>query len=241
MAYAKIPGGSVGAGSTTGNNVTTGAIDTTGADLIVLLVVTYDGWGTQLATDSKSNVYTQRTSYQSTDMIIQVQEKYAPTVGSGHTFTVTTTSGFPSIIAIAFSGAKSSPFDQINGAVVVSDVQRSTGSVTPTEDNELLVAGLAITPGTITNLTIDSGFTKDVEIAHVSGQHFGLNLAYLIQGSAAAVNPLWAWTTSREAAATIATFKSLIVGPGTGADSNALQASETTQPVRALITAEEAG
>jgi hypothetical protein len=61
-------------------------------------------------------------------------------------------------------------------------------------------------------VAINSGFTIVEEIPLVGGQHFGLRMAYLIQATAAAVNPTWSWTSgAATVSASIASFK---VGAG---------------------------
>ena len=78
-------------GSSTGNNATTSAIDTTGATLLVALIVTDTGGGTM--SDSKGNTWTALTAHSGgTTVTGQLFYVSNPTVGSGHTFTPTISS-----------------------------------------------------------------------------------------------------------------------------------------------------
>jgi hypothetical protein len=56
-------------------------------------------------------------------------------------------------------------------------------------------------------LEIDSGFTLVDAAVGVAGQSYPGASAYLVQVTAAPVNPTWSWTAGSIAAATIASFK----------------------------------
>jgi hypothetical protein len=127
------------------------------------------------------------------------------TVGTGHTFTVSGTSLFQSLIASAFSGvATASPFDVENGAGSAGATSIATGSVTPSQANSLIVT----TVGSLwSSHSIDSGFTEIADVAYSAGNHFSIAAAYLVQSAASAVNPTWSGPTSEDSAARIAVFK----------------------------------
>lgn len=202
MAYALISSGQ--------GTVTTGAIDSTGADLLVVLAV----GGFLTITDSKSNSWSALT--QGTQDFTDCRISYSrPTsVGSGHTFT--TGGSYMAVLVAAFSGSVVSPFDQENGGVSNDGTSGSGGSVTPTENNELVIAGLGL-GGNGSSPSVDSGFTIAQSKNAVSGVNFGGALAYKIQTTAGAVNPGWTWTTASDAVMRTATFKdtpsSSAVGP----------------------------
>lgn len=192
-------------GSTNGTSVTTSGIDTTGATIIVINAVTLGG-GTP--TDSKSNTWTALTAQTAPVSTNRSQLFYAvnPTVGTAHTFSLTAT--VPALSVLAFSGVVTSlPFDVQNGAAADTVTTLSTGSVTPSEDNEVVVSGLSIGGSLASDYVIDNGFTATTYIPVVGGQHFGSGIAYKIQTTAAAVNPAWSGT-SASFACTIASFKS---------------------------------
>ncbi len=215
MAYSLVS--SVSVGSPDGLNVTTAAIDTTGADFIVISSGYYEVASPALGvSDNKGNTYsglTVRTVVG--DGEVRLWYVANPTVGTGHTFSTTGASGpnptYGAIVVGAFSGSQlTTPFDVQNGATTTG-TSLATGSITPSADNELIIAGLSV-GGTITNLAINSGLSIVAQVGYVAAQHYGTALAYLAQGTAAAINPTWSWTTSRSSEAAIASFKAAAGG-----------------------------
>jgi hypothetical protein len=86
-----------------------------------------------------------------------------------------------------------------------------TGSVTPSENNEVLIAGTGI-EGTGRTATINSSFTITDGIAGDGATRMGGYAAYLIQTTATAVNPTWTYSGAvTRVAANIATFKAAAV------------------------------
>jgi hypothetical protein len=204
--------------SATGNSVTTGAIDTTGADLLILQLESFLSATEPTVSDSKGNTWTPLTAY-GTGVNTRTRIFYSvnPTVGSGHTFTATGLSTFPSIVASAWSGADTAtPFDQENGATIAaSSTSAQTGSVTPSEDGELIIAAWGHDSATTGTPSVNGGFTL-LEAAPNNGQAFGIAQAYLIQTSAAAANPTLSWTGGTAGSTAIATFKAAAGGGGGG-------------------------
>lgn len=191
---------SAGSGDTSA--VTSPAIDTTGATLLV--VVTARFGSTMSVTDSKGNTYTALTDYLSGDAV-QIHYCKNPTVGSGHTFTGTTAAGYPSISVGAFNNTDTTAnADQSNGATSASASTLATGSVTPSTDNQLLVAGVAHDKAA---QSINGGFTVLDSKAYSASNYIGSALAYLVQTTATAANPTWDTTTAGNICAAIATFK----------------------------------
>jgi hypothetical protein len=191
---------STSAGSTNGgNSVTTGAINTAGANLIVVSV---SGAPSTLS-DSKGNTWTALTTYGG---VITLYYCVNPTVGTGHTFTEGGATTFAAISVMAFSGVSpSSPLDQQNGnGTVTTSIQ--PGSVSPSQNNELIVTGLLMGPGTA---SIDSGFNTPIQTAFNGGNAYGTAMSYLVQTTAGAVNPTWSISpaTSTTMYTAIATFK----------------------------------
>ena len=204
MAYALVVhwGGFLG---TSGG--TSDAIDTTGADLLVVAVHENGYAGGTVPTDSEGNTWhaltLSRMNYDSS----QVTFFYADNavVGATHTFSYVRDNAYPSMSIQAFSGSltASTPVDQENGATGFGDAAQNTGSVTPSENNELIVAAICMN-GAFTDLAIDLGFAIQDEFGTSS---YTGGSAYLIQTDLGAVNPEFTWTTTRNAAAAIATFK----------------------------------
>jgi hypothetical protein len=190
------------------DNPTTGAIDTTGANLLVVSVSQYNGTGAGTLSDSKSNTWTPLTAK------VGPSEAYnrlfycaSPVVGSGHTFTSNSTGLFGAIAVQAWSGANASPFDVQNGATAGSGLTIQPGSVTPSQNNSLIIASVDPAGNAMSAYLIDNGFTITDSVNSGPGVE-GLAMAYLLQSTAAAMNPNWSWTgSSNDIAATIAVFK----------------------------------
>jgi hypothetical protein len=196
------------AGSSGGNGVTTTAIDTTGADLIV---VSGAFFGTPTLSDSESNTWTALT-VQNGSAGEQSRLYYCanPTTDAAHTFTLTGASTFPTIGVVAVSGAASSPFDQENGfSVGTNGTSIQPGSITPSEDGCLVVTGVTTAGGA--SHTINGTYTASV-VDNLASNHYGHGIGWHIQSTAAATNPTWSWTNSVGRTSAIASFK-----PDTGA------------------------
>lgn len=204
---------------------TSPSIDTTGADLLVISVSNYTGFTTELVvSDSKGNTWIPLTPRLKTADNARNWIYYAknPTVGSGHTFTVghAVHNTYGSMCVSAWSGADlTDPFDQENGAFSNSFLTSlQAGSVTPSEDNELVIAAIAIGylggDGFTGTASIDSGFAITNQEPNVSFNNVQSAQAYLVQTTAAVVNPTWSWSPSKRPAATAATFKAAAVAGG---------------------------
>lgn len=210
------------AASGTSNAVTSGGINTTGADLIVVTTSDYDGVAATSLTDSKSNTWTKLTTRDSAGLTGRnvIYYCYNPIVGSGHTFSLSQSISFPALSAIAFSGSASTPFDVENGATNSSSNTIATGSITPSQNGEMVVAGVnwndgGSHPGSTVSIT--ASMTIPVQTPPVSGSCFGSAIAYIAQNTAAAINPTW--TSTGDAlgmAATIASFKGVAAAGGGG-------------------------
>jgi hypothetical protein len=202
-----------GAGSSDSNNVTTSSVNTTGANLLVAVVCSYSGSPT--LSDSKGNTWTGLTVYNpSNDTSLKLQLYYcaSATVGSGHTFTLSSSGKSPSICVAAFSGADAAPLDQqagFTGSNASSTVQ--PGSVTPSTDNQLLVTGISGYSSAVSS--IDSSFTITDTVAYTGTDIVGA-LAYKIQTAKGAENPTWTVVGSNVQTAAIATFKASAGGGG---------------------------
>lgn len=201
------------------NGGTSGALNTTGADFIVIVQAFDNNDGGDALSDSKGNTWNVLTKRgKSGDGGVRIFYAINPTVGSGHTFTITGSDNFSQIAIAAFSGSKLTlPFDVENGLdgfASVTTVQ--PGNVTPSEDNELVITGLEFFSSTA---SIDSGFTITDQGSGGAGAYYGGALAYKIQTTAASVNPTWT-ITSQTASAVIATFKSAAAAPATTQNSS---------------------
>lgn len=201
--------------TTDGANGTTSAINTTGSNLIVVGISYSNSLGTPTLSDSKSNTWTPLTVHIESNVSGAAHIFYYcsnPSVGSGHTFSLSGATAYASICVAAFGNAKaSSPFDVQNGGVQEGGTTVQVGNVTPSENGELLISGIILYDPGIP--TIDSGFTIIDTQQHSGGVNFGSSIAYLIQTSAGSLNPTWTLPASDTSAGSIATFKSGAVSP----------------------------
>jgi hypothetical protein len=126
--------------------LTTSAIDTTGADLLIAVGCSFSHLGP--FSDSKGNTWHALTSQQSGPPGVgAIAYAWNATVGSGHTFSYgldrSSGDGFNGLAVAAFYGSQTSsdPFDVQNGSSTGSASSLATGSVTPGVNNELLIFG----------------------------------------------------------------------------------------------------
>lgn len=208
MTIALVTGTNVGA--TGGSTATTSAVDTTGATLLVAATTYFTGRTTVTVTDNKGNTWTGRTEYASgTSCLGKIFYCENPTVGSGHTVTLTDSGGslFGSIDIAGFSGTlTASSYDVENGAGTTSGTTKQPGSVTPGEANELVVT--TVGAGNAKTFTIDSSFSIASQNSG-GGSNFSNGLAYIVQSPGpSAVNPTWTVSGGAgQIVAAIATFK----------------------------------
>lgn len=195
----------------TANTVTApsaGTVDCTGATQIDINVSSYAVNGAVTPTDSSSNTYgcvaAPPTSANTRNQHCHVDN---PTVTSTMTFTAAQTSCFCSITVFGFNNTKvASPLDQTSKSSTTGTTIQA-GSVTPSEDNEVIIAGLSFAVSEATH-TIDLGFSTPLCSDFLGSNHFGVCGSYLIQTSAAAVNPKYTVASSSDMTASNVTFKS---------------------------------
>jgi hypothetical protein len=225
------------------NGGTTDAIDTTGANFARITASWYSNTEFGLTTsptisDSKSNGAWNGLTTRTSANTNQSQRQWwilLTSVGSGHTFTISGNSGYIFAEVEVFSGAAASPFGGENGAVSNSASSLQPGSVTPDQDNCLITTG--VNAGACTSLSINSGFSAESLDVSV-GVNIAGGGAYLIQGTAAAVNPTWSWTGTEDGfAASIAWFK-----PDVSLESGDLTVtSSTATSINLAVTAATGG
>lgn len=187
------------------------AIDTTGANLVVVNVAWYPG-STPTITVTKSVgsiTLTPLTGVVSGNTKNQLFYYSGSNVGSGDVITVTGTSIFCSAQVVAFSNVTGFDTGKENGTASGAVQTWATGSVTPSQNNALLIAGASEDAGgaTITITNIDSSFFL-VESNLSSGTVQDGAIAYKIISNGAAQNPTWtANAFGQTAVGVIASFK----------------------------------
>jgi len=197
---------SASAGSTNGGtSVTTPAIDTTGANILVASI-SWNEAGTPALTDNYSNVWTALTGQAIGGNDIKIYYAKQPKTGTGHTFQVTGNC-YPAICVGAFSGVDLSiPFDVQNGGTRASDYYVATGSVTPAAPAALYITALSINAHNFP--AIDRGFVILGSLDYNAGQNIGCVMAYLTPQDGPTKSPTWTWATNwTNGAAAIAVFR----------------------------------
>lgn len=174
---------------------TSGAIDTTGADFIAIVLSCSAGaLSATLATisDNKGNTPTATgfggVNDGTNNSAAGIAFFINPTVGSGHTFTVANGMQLQSMCIAAYKRCTGGADVQSAGGGTSGSFTVQPGSVTPSQSNSLIIT--AVTMAQINSTFIaDQGFTVRQYIPAPGGSYYGGALADLIQGSAAAVNP----------------------------------------------------
>lgn len=218
MAYALITSSQAAAAGPS-SPADTSAVDTTGANLIVCKA-SYNWSGTGgILTDSYSNIWTPLTEYGSSSAFTTTRlfYSYAPTVGSGHTFSFDFgTNGYVNLQMLAFSGAAASPFDQENGNITAGSNDVYSGAVTPSEDNCLLITGVSTNwgAGTDPDLATPTTFTVQEVSPYGTNVNYAGAVAYEIQTTATPRDELWVWTNFVAAVGVMASFKAAAGGSG---------------------------
>ncbi len=201
-----------------GGSGTSPAIDTTGASLLVAYVADFTGSSPATFADSQGNTWTALTARPLTgNMRSQMYYCASPSTSASHTFSATGTNSFAAIAIAAYSGTATSPYDQETGATTLTGTSLATGSVTPSENNELVIYGCGYASSA---LSVSVGTMLDTA-AIIGGTSYGIGLAYEIQTTATARSPSWSWSSSNSCSTTIATFKADNGVSGTLATTNA--------------------
>jgi hypothetical protein len=114
---------------------------------------------------------------------------------------------YPAIAVAAFSGSHAAPFDQENqNNGVAATIQ--PGSITPAQDNELIISGFTPEGAMGGPASINEGMTIADQIDATGGSNVGIAIAYKTQTTAAAINPTWTvFASALTCAAVIASFK----------------------------------
>jgi len=199
----------------TSTSVTTAAISTTGATLIVITCNTIQPI-TGVSNSGTADTWNLLTSYGTTNYYSRTAYAYAPTTSSSQTFTCSWSSSSVGYISVsAWSGtlATSAVLQTSTGATETSSISVSPGSITPIGQGELFVSS-AISydaSATCTGIPTPTSFTS---VFAVCGTHF-LNAAagYYINGGSGTVNPTWTFTGST---ATVGTASMASFCPSSG-------------------------
>lgn len=204
MAIAHVATGTAGVGL---NSATTGAADGTGANLSIVCQTTNNGVAEPTPTDSEGNTYTGETRTSTGGFFYtRIWHSYNPTVSASMTASWSQATGAGGISLMLFSGAASGGLDQQGQGTTTSATSIASGSITPTENDELIVTMCSFEPaGT---LSVDSSITLATQANYAGGVNYGTGCGYKIQTTAAAINATWSKTgTAGGMASHVASFK----------------------------------
>ena len=192
-----------------GNPTSTSGIDTTGATLLIAAAAYFTGGNDPpTITDNKSNTWNGLTAYATgSNSKVKIYYSFPSSVGSSHT--ITSDGSFQSIGFMAFSGLTPSfdaGKDSGNGTTSGNSIQ--PGSLTPSQDNCLLISAFEFGTNTNDISAIDSSFIAPINPEGAGSGSFRLALAYKIQTSASGENPTWSTGGSADQMSTaLAVFK----------------------------------
>lgn len=186
------------------NGFTTDAINMTGADFAYGFVQHFNLGEDAVLSDISGTTYTQIAQKDQSFIRSRSYYAYGLTVNSSHTWTITGNSG--AFVAVAgFSGSHATPLDQ-NATSGNSGTSITSGTITPSVDNTLVMNAWGTADGYTQPVTVDESYTLLCELQRGSNANGGA-LAYRIQGTAAATDPTWANATSVLQTTHIASFK----------------------------------
>jgi hypothetical protein len=173
---------------------TTDPIDTTGANFLIVCADQGFGAAALSVSDSYSNTWQALTPAQAGGCP-QLFYCYAPTVGTGHTFTASAVSDDVSIAVAAFSGLNGTSSVYQSGSIVnsasgASGTTKQAGDITPASLGDLVINGLGWWKSNAAPMvSIDTDFTV-LDLTGI-GNLSNAVLAYLVAPSTATVNPTW--------------------------------------------------
>ncbi len=185
-------------------------MDASGCNFCIAAVTSLTAVSDATISDSGSSTWNALVRQTTSLTYLRFHYAYNITGGSSHTITVSSSAGKTSVAALWFKVVETtSPFDKENSNFDNTGQPNflNTGSVTPSTDNQVLVAGLSLFQ-TSSTPTIDSSFTSPaVTFLNAASNNIGVAISYFIQTTAGAKNPTWSFTGGFYEASNIATFK----------------------------------
>ncbi len=225
----KSGGGSGGGGSTIGvvahsvfsggvNGGSATAINATGAKMLAVATGSINAT-VFTVTDNYSNTYTARWDVQGSNNRTLLWTCDNPTVGAGLVVTLTGTSIYASCCVAAFSNTlQPTAFDQHSVGALGTATTINTGNITPTQNNELILATLvssSVTGSAPTIATTPGGiiapFAVLDSVNFANGVSYGSALAWGVLPTASTFSATWteAASPANNNAAFAASFKGL--------------------------------
>jgi hypothetical protein len=176
------------------NGGTTTALNTTGADFVIVALSQQNGTAYTI-TDNFSNSFQsiRARGYDSAGSTILLYPTSFSVSTSSYTVTVSGTALFNNICISAWSGIAHGwdGFSSGFGATAVSTI--SPGTTTPTQTGQnLVITSLACDQTLPVDISVNAGFTQvPGSPVGATGPAYGIGLAYLIQTGMASVTPTW--------------------------------------------------
>jgi hypothetical protein len=192
---------------------TTPAINTSGANFIIASIF-YETAGGAVLSDSSSNTWSTAMSQGAGGQTQTTYYVLNPTTSSTHTFTITGSGTmYASLEVAAFSGVLGA--DVSSNICTPSNFPLSAGSILPTQNGDLIVSAIGFYTGGGWTGTLAVGNGYSLTDTVPMGSTFGGSLAYLVQDTTTATNPVWTATDPMtQACATTIAFKSSALKSG---------------------------
>lgn len=191
------------------NGGTTPSINTTGVNIIVVEVGSYYPTGEPTLSDNKSNIWIPLTRHFDPLNTVSNRIFYCinPTVGAGHTFTLTGATSYSNMNVLCFNNTINSIFLNENGAGDIGNFNYlNTGNVTNTLDNALVIVGFTgLNTGT-PPITIDSGIIQ-ADSYYNGGIYIAGTGGYKILSGITTTNVRFDWNNQTYTACSIAIFQ----------------------------------
>ena len=187
------------------NTHTSASFDSSGATLMTVELGTNTGTST-VVSDNKGNTYVKRVNKVNGSVTAQIYDCLTPTVGTGHTVTVTNSSFYTALIQ-SWSGFTAGAVFDTSNSNSTTGTSCTSGSVTPAASGSLLIC-IGVPPDHSSGvMSVDSGFTIIDQAQYLGGVAEGGCASYLVQTSATAENPSTSGWTSGACVAAIAVYR----------------------------------
>lgn len=211
--------------SVDGKNVTSAAINSTGATAFLVFVSTVEVAGPFTVSDSKGNTWTnygQAIALPSNPrVIVTVYGCLAPTsVGAGHTVSLTSSKNFynPSMSVFALTGVTAPLFDVIvTAGTDTVGTSASGGSLSPTDNNDICFAVMGCVNNNsdaIALATVDHGYSI-VNRVGARTVNTGLVSSYQVLSGKPTQTPTWTVANASYLAMVQVALSEVAVGTGT--------------------------
>jgi hypothetical protein len=187
---------------------TTPSINTTTANLIVAEVSSYYPVGEPVLSDSKGNTWIALTRHYDLGLISSNRLYYCinPTVGSGHTFTLT--GSFVSFNVTAFNNTITPTYLAENGnADLGINAYIDCGSLTNTLSNALFICSMSNLNSGTPPITLNSGYTQLDSFYNTTAAYISSSAGYKIVNGIVTLNPRFSYTNANYQSASHAVFQ----------------------------------